>query len=186
MSNDDDNPQSNEQRPGDGKPSDSAPFGKTDEQLEAEEQERRQFIDDTDDTGGVNLFGEPTINGHALEEREARISALLSDHDPDAKHATYYQGLQKLLKDYLPRDPKVRRMIYDEKNILINKGAPIGPDGRRGSDGRMASIDLMEDAIQIVADWLRAGGTALQLYMAFYNANEQRGYPHQVDVDAGS
>lgn len=162
--------------------------GKSDAQLAADERERRRLIAEADAQEGTaaNLFdADPGAPGSSYEERERRVKALLGEHDPDEKHAAYYHGLQKLLMDYLPKDTKVRRMIYDEKNIFINRGRAIGPDGRRGSDGRMASIELMEEAIEIVAAWLRGGATALELYMAFYEANERRGYPHQVDVDAG-
>ena len=185
MSQETDQPNDANNPPDPQQPAGGAPYGKIDAQIDAEEAERRRLIAEADAPADFgDLFGDDPLRGPERERREASISEILGDHDPDAKHATYYNGLQKLLRDYLPRDPKVRRMIYDEKNILINRGAAIGPDGVRGSDGRMASVELMEDAIGIVADWLRAGGTALQLYMAFYEENERRGYPHQVDVDA--
>jgi hypothetical protein len=72
------------------------------------------------------------------------------------KFLLYYQGLAKLLKDNLPKGKEyedVRRIVYDEKNVLINRGAKKDEKGIRGSDGRMAYTADLEEAIKIVAEW---------------------------------
>ncbi len=59
------------------------------------------------------------------------------------------------MKDALPKGKEnedVRRIIYDEKNILINRGAKKDDKGIRGSDGRMAYVEDLEKAIEIVAN----------------------------------
>ena len=93
-----------------------------------------------------------------------------------------YHGLSKLLKDSLPKGKAfedVRRIIYDEKNILINRGAKKDEKGIRGSDGRMAYLEDLEEAIEVVANWTIGKGTPVELFMAFWDKNEKFGYGHQ-------
>ena len=102
--------------------------------------------------------------------------------DPIEKFQLYYKGLNKLLRDSLPkgkRNEEARRIIYDEKNVLINRGAIKNEQGIRGSDGRMAYIEDLEEAIRIVADWISTKGSYYDLYRAFWDKNEQLGYGHQ-------
>ncbi len=69
--------------------------------------------------------------------------------------------------------------MYDEKNVLINRGAKKDEKGIRGSDGRMAYIEDLEFAIQIVADWISKKGSPSELYMSFWDKNEELEYGHQ-------
>jgi len=73
----------------------------------------------------------------------------------------------------------VRRIVYDEKNILINRGAKKDEKGIRGSDGRMAYLEDLEEAIKIVAEWTGKKGTPAELFMGFWDKNEELGYGHQ-------
>lgn len=43
----------------------------------------------------------------------------------------------------------------------------------------MAYLEDLEIAIQIVADWTRKKGSSVDLYMAFWDKNEEMGYGHQ-------
>jgi len=102
--------------------------------------------------------------------------------DPVEKHQLYYKGLTKLLRDSLPKGAEnedIRRIIYDEKNVLINRGAKKNDRGVRGSDGRMAYVEDLEEAIQIVAHWISKGGSYSDLYQAFWQKNEEFNYGHQ-------
>ena len=155
---------------------------KTDEQLSAEERERRALLAEADIDTSSTLFVGADTDYEQFADEVSRLKSLLDDHDPDTKHSVYY-GLQALIKKNIQAGERVRRMVYDEKNIYINRGKALNEDGIRGSDGRMASIEILTEAIDIVSRWLRSGGTATGLYMAFYNANESKGYPHQVDVN---
>lgn len=90
--------------------------------------------------------------------------------------------MNKLLKDNLPKgkeNEEVRRIIYDEKNILINRGARKDEKGIRGSDGRMAYIEDLELAIILVADWISKKGSSADLFMAFWDKNDELKYGHQ-------
>ncbi len=117
----------------------------------------------------------------AIENEAEKLLGQKID-DPVTKFQLYYHGLTKLLKDNLPKGKEnedVRRIIYDEKNILINRGAKKDEKGIRGSDGRMAYLDDLEIAIKIVADWTSTKSSPAELFMAFWDKNEELNYGHQ-------
>ncbi|NKI28198.1 hypothetical protein SAMN04487911_1587 [Arenibacter nanhaiticus] len=142
--------------------------------------ERLEIIQKSEEVKGeqlsINIDSELTVENEALKLLGKTID------DPVEKFQLYYHGLTKLLKDNLPKgkeNEQVRRIVYDEKNILINRGAKKDEKGIRGSDGRMAYIEDLEFAIQIVADWISKKGSASDLFMAFWDKNEELGYEHQ-------
>lgn len=142
--------------------------------------ERLEILQKSEEIKGEQL----TLNLEAeLEiENEAEKLLGLQIDDPETKHQLYYQGLTKLMMDNLPKGKEnedIRKIIYGEKGILINRGKAVNEKGIRGSDGRMAYIDDLEMAIKIVADWVSVKGTPAELFMAFWDKNEELGYPHQ-------
>jgi hypothetical protein len=124
----------------------------------------------------INLDSEIIVENQAIKLLGQRID------DPVEKFQFYYHGLTKLLKDNLPKgkeNEQVRRIVYDEKNVLINRGAKKDEKGIRGSDGRMAYVEDLETAIQIVADWISRKGSPSELFMTFWDKNEELEYGHQ-------
>ena len=155
-------------------------IGKKKRALSKEDIERLEILQKADEVKGeqlsINLDSELTIENQAIELLGQTID------DPVEKFQLYYHGLTKLLKDNLPKgkeNEKVRRIVYDEKNVLINRGAKKDEKGIRGSDGRMAYIEDLEIAIQIVADWISKKGSPSELFMAFWDKNEELEYGHQ-------
>ncbi|WP_298481442.1 hypothetical protein [uncultured Maribacter sp.] len=149
-------------------------------ELSKEDIERLEILQKADEVKGeqlsINIDSELTIENQAVKLLGQTID------DPVEKFQLYYHGLTKLLKDNLPKgkeNEQVRRIVYDEKNILINRGAKKDEKGIRGSDGRMAYIEDLEFAIQIVADWISKKGSPSELYMAFWDKNEELEYGHQ-------
>ncbi len=149
--------------------------------ISKEEIERREILNKADEIKGeqikLDLFA-----GTVSLENEAKLLLGTAIDDPEKKHKLYYDGLEKILKKFLPKDKQgkeISRMIRDEKLVFLNRGAARGPDGLRGSDSRMAHIEDIETAIDLVGDWLSQKGTYTDLYMAFYNLNESLGYGHQ-------
>ena len=149
-------------------------------ELSKEDIERLELLQKADEVKGeqlsINLDSEITIENQAVKLLGQTID------DPVEKFQLYYHGLSKLLKDNLPKgkeNEQVRRIIYDEKNILINRGAKKDEKGIRGSDGRMAYIEDLETAIQIVADWISKKGSPSEIFMAFWDKNEELNYGHQ-------
>ena len=43
----------------------------------------------------------------------------------------------------------------------------------------MAYLDDLESAIKIVAHWVSQNGSPIELFMAFWDKNEELGYGHQ-------
>lgn len=114
-------------------------------------------------------------------------SNLLSDTaDPEKSHRLYY-SMRKILADNLPSgkaNKKLRQMIYDEKNVFLNRGKALDSSGKRGSDGRMTFVStFMEPAFNSVAEWVKSGGSPFDAYMAFYNLNETFGFHKTNSVD---
>ncbi|MGB0981210.1 MAG: hypothetical protein ACPGUH_03830 [Winogradskyella sp.] len=149
-------------------------------ELSKEDIERLELLQKADEVKGeqlsINLDSEITVENQAIKLLGQRID------DPVEKFQLYYHGLSKLLKDNLPKgkeNEQVRRIVYDEKNILINRGAKKDEKGIRGSDGRMAYIEDLEIAIQIVADWISIKGSPSDIFMAFWDKNEELNYGHQ-------
>jgi hypothetical protein len=149
-------------------------------QLSKEDIERLEILQKSEELKGEQL----TINLDSELVVENQAEQLLGQQmdDPVQKFQLYYHGLTKLLKDGLPKGKEyeeVRRIVYDEKNILINRGAKKDEKGIRGSDGRMAYIEDLTEAIKIVADWTSKKGTSAELFMGFWDKNEELGYGHQ-------
>lgn len=148
--------------------------------LTAEEIERRAILEKAEQVKEEQL--KLDINDGVKTENE--YNSLLDQQidDPVQKFQLYYKILNKLLRSNLPKGKEnepTRRIIYDEKNILINRGNKKDEKGIRGSDGRMAYMEDIEMAISIVMEWVNTKGSYHELYMAFWNKNEELNYGHQ-------
>lgn len=153
---------------------------KVERKLSKEDMERLEILQKSEDVKGEQLsIG---LDAEIVVENQAEKLLGQKIDDPVQKFQLYYHGLTKLLKETLPKGKEFeegRKIVYDEKNILINRGAKKDEKGIRGSDGRMAYIEDLEEAIKIVADWTSRKGTPAELYMAFWDKNEELGYGHQ-------
>lgn len=153
---------------------------KVERKLSKEDMERLEILQKAEDVKGEQLsIG---LDAEIVIENQAEKLLGQKIDDPVQKFQLYYHGLTKLLKETLPKGKEFeegRKIVYDEKNILINRGAKKDEKGIRGSDGRMAHIEDLEEAIKIVAEWTSRKGTPAELYMAFWDKNEELGYGHQ-------
>lgn len=144
-------------------------LNKIERNLSKEDLERLEILQKSEEVKGEQLF--INYNSELIIENEAEKLLDQKIDDPVQKFQLYYHGLTKLLKDNLPKGKEfedVRRIVYDEKNILINRGAKKDEKGIRGRDGRMAYIEDLEEAIKIVAKWKSRKGTPAELFMAFW------------------
>ncbi len=150
------------------------------DELSKEELERLEILQQAENVKGEQLA--INLDSELVVENEAEKLIGQKIDDPVEKFQLYYKGLNKLLKDNLPKgkqNEEARRIVYDEKNVLINRGAKKDEKGIRGSDGRMAYVEDLEEAIRIVATWITTKGSYYDLYRAFWNKNEELGYGHQ-------
>ncbi|HIP33235.1 MAG TPA: hypothetical protein EYG89_00540 [Bacteroidia bacterium] len=148
--------------------------------LSKEDIERLEILHKSEEIKGEQLTID--LNSDLVIENQAEKLLGQKIDNPVEKFQLYYHGLTKLLKDNLPKgkeNESVRRIIYDEKNVLINRGAKKDEKGIRGSDGRMAYVEDLEKAIEIVANWITKKGTSAELFMAFWDKNEELEYGHQ-------
>ena len=155
-------------------------IGKKKRELSKEDIERLEILHKADEVKGEQLSID--VNSEITVENQAEKLLGQRIDDPVEKFQLYYHGLTKLLKDNLPKgkeNEQVRRIVYDEKNVLINRGAKKDKKGIRGSDGRMAYIEDLEAAIVIVADWISRKSSPAELFMAFWDKNEELDYGHQ-------
>jgi hypothetical protein len=149
-------------------------------ELSKEDMERLEILHKSEEIKGEQLTLD--IDSQISIENQAEKLIGQKIDDPVQKFQLYYRGLNSLLRDNLPKgkaNEEVRRIVYDEKNILINRGAKKDEKGIRGSDGRMAYLEDLEMAIKIVADWISKKGSPAELFMAFWDKNEEMNYGHQ-------
>ena len=100
--------------------------------------------------------------------------------DPDKSHRLYY-GIQRLLREHLPgghSNKKLRQYIYNEKNLFLNRGIEVNQNtGTRGSDSRMTFISgFLEVAFNETGKWIAEGAIPFNIFQAFWDLNESRGY----------
>ena len=153
---------------------------KVERNLSKEDLERLEILQKSEEVKGEQLF--INYDSEVVIENEAEQLLGQKIDDPVQKFQLYYHGLTKLLKDNLPKGKEfedVRRIVYDEKNVLINRGAKKDEKGIRGSDGRIAYTVDLEESIIFVVVWTSRKGTPAELFMAFGDKNEELGYGHQ-------
>lgn len=118
-------------------------------------------------------------DGNLVELDELKKLLSKQVEDPQEKHALYYKGIRKVLMEYLPKDDNIRRIIYDEKNIFLNRGYALDERGIRGSDGRMTYNEDMTKMVELIAEWVMTSQDPVDLYKAIYELNEHLGFGHQ-------
>lgn len=158
---------------------------KTDKQGKSQEEileEIRLLSKRADEGAGqpISLFEAGTDLGDEDIDLVFDASIITNDTaNPDKSHRLYY-SIKRLLETNLPKgqqNKQLRQLILDEKNLFLNRGIQKDKNGIRGSDGRMTYIpNFLEEAFNIVARWISSGGSSFDLYLAFWNINEERGY----------
>lgn len=149
-------------------------------ELSKEDLERLEILHNAEEVKGEQLSID--VDSQLLVENQAEKLLSQKIDDPVQKFQLYYKGLRRLVKGNLPKGKEnepSRRIVYDEINILINRGSKKDKSGIRGSDGRMAYSEDIETAIKIAADWISKKGSPAELFMDFWDKNEELGYGHQ-------
>ncbi|MDO5655432.1 MAG: hypothetical protein Q4G27_04760 [Flavobacteriaceae bacterium] len=121
--------------------------------------------------------------GNIEEINELRELIGKEFDNPEEKYRIYYNGIRKLLMDFLPKGKdfkEVRDIIYDEKNIFLNLGKRKSDNnGVRKSDGRMTYQPVMNEILDIIVQWVGESQNPFDIYRAFYELNEKHGYGHE-------
>ena len=103
--------------------------------------------------------------------------------NPEEKYNTYYKGIEKLLRQFLPKGEEfkiVRRIIRDEKSVFLNNGKKKSDNnGIRGSDERMTFQTNMNEILDIIVKWIADSQNSFELYKLLYELNEKFEYGHE-------
>ncbi len=149
--------------------------------------EKLEILEQAKKQKGTQLVAIPEDHGAGLKELD-ELKELLQKkiEDPKQKFELYYNGIQNILIKYLPKGKAFkaeRQIIYDEKNIFLNRGKAKDRFGRRGSDGRMTYNEDLLEMVEIVREWATGSQDPVSLYKAFYDLNEKYDYGHQPYFD---
>lgn len=157
---------------------------KIDKKQSAIRDEMNELLLNSKTKKGTQLFVDEDSQAGLKELDEIKMLLGKTADNPAEKYNIYYNGINKLLRKYLPKGKEYKRardIIYDEKNIFLNAGCKKSDNkGIRKSDGRMTYQQNMSDILDIVAEWVSTSQVAIDLYDMFYNLNEKYGYGHEV------
>jgi len=109
--------------------------------------------------------------------------------NPEEKHSLFYNGIQNLLKKYLPKGKEFaeqRKIIHEEKLIFLNRGVALKPDGTRGSDSRMTYAEDMNEMAKLISDWILTSQDFVDLYLRLYKKKKKYNYGHQINDDSSN
>ena len=166
----------------DGKPSsedDEAAQAKdsSEADIDAELRRLQQRADENRKAGKQLGLGLP--DEEAAGEDLAGEDLLRDLQNPEEAHSLYY-AIRRELMNGLPaggENKELRQFVYDEKNLYLNRGKEIDPDtGIRGSDGRQAYLQHLQNALIAVRRWSAQGGNAFDAFMMFRDMNKQAGF----------
>lgn len=148
---------------------------------EKKHQEKLEILRRTKDPKEKQLV--VNFESETLEEID-RVKEILNKKfdDPEEKYNLYYNGIRKVLMDYLPKGSSFkveRQIIYDEKNVFLNRGKAKNKFGYRGSDGRMTYNEDMNELTDLITDWVMTSQDPVDLYQRLYDLNEKYNYGHQ-------
>lgn len=149
--------------------------------------ERLELLQKANEKTGRQL----TINsetGNLEEFDELRQLVGKEFENPEEKYQLYYNGIRKLLIDFLPKGKdykQLRDIIYDEKNVFLNLGKKKSDNnGVRKSDGRMTYQPVMNEILEVIIKWIGESQNPFDIYKDFYELNEKHGYGHEQYDDS--
>lgn len=153
------------------------------ESLSEQDREALELLQKAHEKRGMQLRIDGAT-GDLNEIDELRAMLGRQAEDPEEKYNIYYKGISNVLKKYLPSGKEFeegRRLIYDEKNIFLNRGKKKSDNnGIRKSDGRMTYQPIMGEILDIVAQWVAESRNPIDLYQTLYDLNEKFGYGHEA------
>ena len=118
----------------------------------------------------------------ASESKEESLFFALLDQqidDPDEKYELYYNVINKILRDYLPKgkeNESARNIIYEEKNTYLTRGRRKDDKGLRHADSRMSYNADLKALVDIVVDWASTNRNPFSLYVKLRDLNKSMGY----------
>ncbi len=164
---------------------------KTDKDIELDKLkniEKLEILQRSKETQGKQLI--INIDDGQLKEIDELKELIDKKFDnPEEKHSLFYNGIQNLLKKYLPTGKEFseqRKIIHQEKLIFLNRGVALKPDGTRGSDSRMTYAEDMNEMAKLISDWVLTSQDFVDLYLRLNHLNEKYEYGHQINDDSSN
>lgn len=158
------------------------PNQKKDQEIFDQEAESMELLQRSKEKQGKQLRID-IDTGSMQEIDELKQMIALKAGDPEEKYNIYYTGIQNLLIKHLPsgtENEDLRRLIYDEKNVFLNRGRKKSDNGGvRKSDGRMTYQEHMAEMLDVVTDWVSKSQAPIDLYFMLYDLNEKYNYGHE-------
>ena len=149
---------------------------KQSEQEQQFEQEREAIMLKADEAKEETFFFDDA--GKIAIKNEIADLLLGEIDNPEKKYDLYYNAIDRVLRKYLPKGNKfkeLRELIYEEKNTFLT-GHRLDKNNRRHADGRMTPTPIMEELVNIIAEWIGNQGTPVELYIKLRDENKKRGY----------
>lgn len=114
------------------------------------------------------------------------VSILDDTANPDVSHRLYYT-MMMTLRNNLPQgkaNEKLRRYVYDEKSLFLNRGKDKNEKGVKNSDERQSYIpSALKVAFDLVYKWVSQGADPFDIYSEFRMLNENMGYRKSEKTD---
>lgn len=136
------------------------------------QQEIEEILMKTDESPTHKLFIGEEGDLESLDELKRILTGDVDD--PKTKYEIYYKGIQKTLKEELPRGSKyeeLRKELREEINTFL-AGGKRKINGVRGADSRMGYLPTMEKAFDIIFEWRGNVGTLTELLIKFKELNK--------------
>ena len=105
-----------------------------------------------------NIEPELELEPGKIDEKTAAIVQQFGEvHDQSQMYALFYQGIQKMQSEYLPKDATITEVIRNlSATILSKKMKKQVTYGVRGGDSRQASVSDYRNLIDAYSEWVKS------------------------------
>lgn len=120
--------------------------------------------------------------GQLVNDNDALKSSIvetlgLAYQDPQKSYDLYYHNIQKILREFLPKDSVYTKAVRNLVNTLLShKEMSEVNYGTRGADSRMATTEDMSNLIDVLTDWSTTPSDYFRLVTILLEKNKELGY----------
>ena len=112
----------------------------------------------------------------ALKSNIVETLGLVYQNPPKA-YELYYDNIQKILKEFLPKDNAYTKVVRNLiATLLSHKEMSEISSGKRGADSRMATTEDMEKLVDVLTEWSSTPHDYLRLATILLDKNIELGY----------
>ena len=101
----------------------------------------------------------------------------LAYQDPPRAYELYYENIQKILREFLPKDNVYTKVIRNLVGTLLSHKEMSGVSiGKRGADSRMATTEDMANLVDVLTEWSSTPYDYLKLAHILLEKNKELGF----------